>query len=458
MFKHCSNAFAIKTNALKIPFLISFSVALVACGGNQGTPSSEPPASSSVATQSSSSVVSVSSVESSSVSSVASSSASSITRPSGPPVNSGSPNASNQTPAFPEQTRAPEVVTNISLQVEPIATNLGIPWGLDFMPDGRMIVTIRNGDLLVVTPNGTVSQVSGVPSVYTSFQGGLLDVLLAEDFESSRMVYLSYSENRGNGQNATAVARGRLSNDDSRLENVEVIFRQEPAWDSALHFGSRLVWDDQGHLYITLGERSLPQPRQLSQDVNSTLGKVVRVHPDGAAPSDNPFVNGNGLDEVWSYGHRNVQGAAINPYTGDLWTVEHGPRGGDEINIPKAGLNYGWPIITYGIDYNGSPIGNGITAMAGMEQPTYYWDPVIAPSDMTFYTGTEFPEWQGNLFIASLNPGGVVRLMLDGDVVIGEERLLSQLGRVRDIAQGPDGALYATSDSGSYSLVKITRQ
>ena len=242
-----------------------------------------------------------------------------------------------------------------------------------------------------------------------------------------------------------------------RLESLEVIFRQQPAWDSRLHFGSRLVWANDGTLFVTLGERSLVEPRKLAQTLDNTLGKVVRINPNGTIPADNPFVNTNGADDaIWSYGHRNVQGAALHPETGKLWTIEHGPKGGDEINIPQAGLNYGWPIITYGEDYNSTPIGAGITAMAGMEQPTYYWDPVIAPSDMTFYTGDLFAQWKGNILIASLNPGGLVRLMLDGSTVIGEERILTYLGRVRDVAQGPDGAIYATSDNAQYSLVRIT--
>lgn len=399
----------------------------------------------------------LSSVSSSSSSSSVSSSSSSVARPSGPPVQTAPPNASGQTPAFPEQTRAPEITSAYELDVEVLATGIGIPWGIDFLPDGRLIITLRNGEIRIVTLNGTVSApIQGVPSVYTGGQGGLLDILLAPDFSSSRMVYFSYSENRGGGENATAVAKGQLSSDESRLDNVEVIFQQQPAWNSTLHFGSRLAWDDQGHLYIGLGERSYSQPRQLAQDPGTTLGKVVRIHDDGSAPTDNPFANGGGLAEVWSYGHRNIQGAAIHPETGKLWTIEHGPRGGDEINIPQAGLNYGWPIITYGEDYSGAPIGEGITAMAGMEQPVYYWDPVIAPSDMDFYTGDLFPDWKGNLFIASLNPGGLVRLMLDGELVVGEERLLSQLGRVRDVAQGPDGAIYATSDQQSFNVVRIT--
>lgn len=438
--------------ALRLSLFMSI-LGVAACSGDNTPSSSEPSQSSSSVAQ-----ISSSSLAASSSSQAVSSAASSIARPSGPPVLPDTePNARGQTPAFPEQTRAPEVLSDISLDVQVLASGENVPWGIDFLPDGRILMTLRNGGMRIVTTRGDVSNVTGTPALYTSFQGGLLDVKLAPDFANSRMVYFSYSENRGNNTNGTTVARARLSNDESRLENTEVIFRQMPAWNSQLHFGSRLVWADDGNLYVTLGERSLEQPRQYAQRLDNTLGKVVRITADGGIPSDNPFVNTpNAAGEIWSYGHRNVQGAALHPQTRELWTIEHGPRGGDEINIPEAGLNYGWPTITYGQDYSGAPIGSGITAMAGMEQPAYYWDPVIAPSDMTFYTGDLFPEWKNNLLIASLNPGGLVRLMLDGKTIIGEERLLEYLGRVRDVAEGPDGALYATSDNPQYSLVRIT--
>lgn len=442
--------------ALKLSLLVGVA-GLAACGGDDTPTSSAPTQTSSSAVAQSSVQASSSLAASSSIAASSSSAASSIARPVGPPVQTDAPNASGQNPAFPEQTRAPEVLSDINLNVQVLASGENVPWGIDFLPDGRILMTLRNGGMRIVTTSGDVSNVTGTPALYTSFQGGLLDVKLAPDFASSRMVYFSYSENRGNSTNGTTVARARLSNDESRLENTEVIFRQMPAWNSQLHFGSRLVWADDGNLYVTLGERSLEQPRQYAQRLDNTLGKVVRITADGGIPSDNPFVNTpNAAGEIWSYGHRNVQGAALHPQTRELWTIEHGPRGGDEINIPEAGLNYGWPTITYGEDYSGAPIGSGITSMQGMEQPAYYWDPVIAPSDMTFYTGDLFPEWKNNLFIASLNPGGLVRLMLDGKTVIGEERLLEYLGRVRDVAQGPDGALYATSDNAQYSLVRIT--
>ena len=442
--------------AAKISLLASIA-GLAACNGGNNTPTSSVQASS-ITTQSSvASSVALPVASSSLIASSSSASQSSVARPSGPPVNAGQANAPEQTPAFPEQTRAPEVNSDIEYNVQVLATNEAVPWGIDFLPDGRILMTLRNGGMRIVSTDGNIIQVAGTPDLYTSFQGGLLDVKLAPDFATSRLVYFSYAENREAGKNGTTVAHARLSDDESRLENLEVIFRQQPAWNSQLHFGSRLVWSNDGTLYVTLGERSLEEPRQYSQTLDNTLGKVVRINADGSIPADNPFVNTNGASgEIWSYGHRNVQGAALHPDTGKLWTIEHGPKGGDEINIPQAGLNYGWPIITYGEDYNSSPIGAGITAMAGMEQPTYYWDPVIAPSDMTFYTGDLFAQWQGNIIIGSLNPGGLVRLMLDGSTVIGEERILTYLGRVRDVAQGPDGAIYATSDNSQYSLVRIT--
>lgn len=399
---------------------------------------------------SSSSVSSASSEpsSSSSVSSSSSSQASSQPLPSGPPVQSRPPNASNQTPAFPEQTRAPGMDTQASYSTEVLANGFDHPWSVKFLPDGRALLTERGGTLHILNQDGSrANTVSGLPDIYnsTSFgnQGGLLDVSIAPDFESSRWVYLSYSDDRGGGQNATNVARGRLSADESRLEDVEVIFEQTPAWSSAMHFGSRLAWSPEGYLYITLGERSDAAIRDRAQSLDSTLGKVVRVNPDGSVPSDNPFV-GQGLGEIWSYGHRNIQAADIHPETGELWTIEHGPQGGDELNKPEAGKNYGWPVITYGVDYGGGPIGQGITSQSGMEQPVYYWDPVIAPSGMIFYRGDMFEEWRNNIFVGSLNPGGIVRLMLHEGQVVGEEILSS--GRIRDVEEAPDGSLWYLDD------------
>jgi glucose/arabinose dehydrogenase len=386
------------------------------------------------------------------------------------PVQSGAPNAPDQTPAFDGQTRAPAIEDDIDLTMTTIAKGLEHPWGLAFVDNDMALVTERPGRLRAVDlQTGTLSPpIEGLPKIDARGQGGLFDVSLDPDFADNRRIYFSYAEPRESeknesGENGTSVARGVLSQNHSRLTDVEVIFRQTPAWDSTKHFGSALVWDNEDRLYVTLGERSLPEPRQLAQDLDTHLGKVVRIVADGSIPDDNPFAGGqngsvdkDGLAEIWSYGHRNVQGAALAPNSGKLWTIEHGPKGGDELNVPEAGKNYGWPVITYGEDYSGAPIGDGLTAKEGMEQPIYYWDPVIAPGDMTFYQGERFPDWQDDLIIASLSPGGLVRLTLDGERVTGEQRLASSLGRVRDVAESADGALWVLTDARDGALIRIT--
>ena len=327
------------------------------------------------------------------------------------------------------------------------------PWGLAFLPDGRMLVTERAGRLRIASQDGTLSApLDGVPEVYAEGQGGLLDVALAPDFAQSRMIYLSYAEpgeRRGAG---TTVARARRGAD--RLEDVQVVFRQEPKVSGGAHFGSRLVFDRDGrHLFITTGDR---QNRPLVQDLSKLQGKVVRVRLDGTIPPDNPFVNRAGArPEIWSYGHRNIQGAARHPETGQLWTVEHGARGGDELNAPKAGRNYGWPVITYGIDYSGARIGEG-QRKEGMEQPVHYWDPSIAPSGLMFYTGDKFPKWKGNAFVGALGFQLVARLDLDGERVRQEERLLEGYGqRIRAVVQGPDGYIYLLTDDSDGRIVRL---
>ncbi|MDZ7925183.1 MAG: PQQ-dependent sugar dehydrogenase [Marinagarivorans sp.] len=372
------------------------------------------------------------------------------------PVTTEAANASNQTPAFIGQTRALEILDDTVFTTAVIADGLNHPWGMAFLPDGRVLVTERSGQLRIVTTQGDVSSpLEGVPSVDARGQGGLLDVSLSPTFSRDRWVYVSYAEARGDGKNGTTVARGKLRLDDTGLDDVEVIFRQAPAWASTLHFGSRLVWDSEGYLFVTLGERSLPASRQLAQDTTTHLGKVVRLNPDGSSPVDNPFVAGGGLPELWSYGHRNIQSAAINPVTDKLWTIEHGPKGGDELNQPQAGKNYGWPIITYGLDYSGAPIGAGITSKEGMEQPVYFWDPVIAPGGMLFYQGDMFSAWKGSLFVASLTPGALVRLVIDNQKVIGEQRILKGLGRIRDVEQAADGALWVITDADNGALIRV---
>jgi glucose/arabinose dehydrogenase len=343
--------------------------------------------------------------------------------------------------------------TKGAVRAETVAKGLEHPWGLAFLPDGRILVTERPGRLRIVDRDGRLSQpLSGVPRVHASGQGGLLDVALHPRFVDNRLVYLTYAEPGDGGSAGTAVARGRLGN--AGLEDVQVIYRQQPKVDGGGHYGSRLVFRQDGTLFVTQGDRM--NHRQRAQNLSEGIGKIVRINPDGSVPRDNPFVDRSGArPEIWSYGHRNVQAAALHPETGQLWTVEHGARGGDELNRPEAGKNYGWPIITYGIDYSGASIGEG-TAKPGLEQPVYYWDPVIAPSGMTFYTGDAFPGWKGSVLIGSMQPGALVRLTLTDGRVAGEERYLGNLGeRIRDVQQGPDGLLYLLTDSDNGRILKV---
>jgi glucose/arabinose dehydrogenase len=342
-------------------------------------------------------------------------------------------------------------VIDAPVRTTTVASGLEYPWGLAFLPDGRMLVTERPGRLRIVEKDGKAGKpLAGVPQVFASGQGGLLDVTLSPTFTQDRLVYLSYAE-PGEGGAGTAVARGRLG--DGGLEDLKVIWRQVPKVSGPNHWGSRLVFARDGTLFITVGDRYAYRDR--AQDLSTTIGKVIRINPDGSIPQDNPFVKRDGARaEIWSYGHRNVQAAALDPKTGQLWTVEHGARGGDELNHPQAGKNYGWPVITYGVDYSGARIGEG-TAKAGMEQPVYYWDPVIAPSGATFYTGDAFPEWRGSLFVGSLRPGALVRLTISGDRVTSEERYLPDAGRVREVMQGPDGLLYLLTDESNGRILRV---
>lgn len=337
------------------------------------------------------------------------------------------------------------------LRLTTVARGLEHPWGLAFLPDGRLLVTERPGRLRIVTPDGQLSApLGGVPQVFDQGQGGLLDVALHPQFTENHLIYLSYAE-PGAGGAGTAVARGRLR--ETHLEDVRVLFRQEPKVTGPVHFGSRLVFAPDGMLFVTLGERG---QRDRAQLLHEHLGKLVRITPDGAVPSDNPFVGQAGVrPEIWSLGHRNIQGAALHPQTQALWIIDHGAQGGDEVNMPAAGKNYGWPIITYGRDYSGASIGEG-TAKPGLEQPVHYWDPSIAPSGLSFYTGTRIPAWQGHLFVGSLKFGILVRLRLEGPRVVHEERLLQGFGeRIRDVRQGPDGLLYLLTDSPAGRIVRL---
>ena len=332
-----------------------------------------------------------------------------------------------------------------------VVGELDHPWGLAFLPDGRMLVTERPGRLRIVEKGQLSRPLTGVPDVQAGDQGGLLDVALSPSFAQDRLVYLSFSERGERDRAATAVARGRLGQ--SGLEDTRVIWRQGPKVEGSKHWGSRLLFRRDGTLFVTLGDRFGPRDR--AQDLGTTLGKVIRINADGSIPKDNPFVGRDGaLPEIWSYGHRNVQAAALDG-DGKLWTIEHGARGGDELNAPQPGRNYGWPIITYGIDYSGAKIGVG-TARAGMEQPLYYWDPVIAPSGAVFYTGEKFRDWRGDLLVGSLQPGRLVRLRLADGRVTQEERYVIEPGeRVRDVRQGPDGLIYLLTDNPKGRIVRL---
>lgn len=372
------------------------------------------------------------------------------------------PNGTGQVPARPGQTRAPVRKSNVAFSVVTVASGLENPWGMAFLPGGRMLVTERPGRMRVVGADGTLSPpVTGLPAVDAAGQGGLLDVTLDPGFGTNHLIYWSYAEPRQTGGNNSAVARGTFVDGAApRVDNVQVIFHQTPSLASRAHFGGRLIFARDGTLFITLGDRSITEGRMQAQRMDGLLGKVVRLNSDGSVPKDNPFVGREGVrPEIWSLGHRNVQAATLNPATGELWEVEHGTRGGDEINIARKSQDYGWPTIAYGIEYSGGPITGGIQAKDGMEQPLYYWDPVIAPSGMVFYTGDLFPAWKGNLFIGGMASTSLVRLTIDGEKVVDEERLLTELQpkreRIRDVRQGPDGAIYLLTDSAQGRMLKL---
>ncbi len=382
-------------------------------------------------------------------------------RPNGPPVETRPPNAPSQTPAFPGQTRAPGHPTNVAFDVRVVARGLVVPWAVALLPDGAKLVTERAGRMRLIGADGAVSEpLAGVPQVVAVSQGGLLDVVLDPKFNESSLVFFSYSEPR-NGGSGTAIARARLvrEGDSGRLADVQVVWRMPQTRTSGIHFGSRIVFGRDGNLFITAGERGVGDGAENARVLANAHGKVIRIRPDGAIPPDNPFVGRSGaLGEIWSFGHRNPQSAALHPKTGELWIVDHGPRGGDEVNIARAGKDYGWPTVSYGIDYSGSKIGNGITQLEGTEQPVYYWDPVIAPSGAAFYEGDAFPAWRGSLFIGALAAQHLARLTLEGDRVIGEERLLEDRnGRIRDVRVSPTGTIFVSDESKGEILELVPR-
>lgn len=372
-------------------------------------------------------------------------------------------NNPEQKPAFAGQTDAPEQKLNVAFDVVTVVEGLQNPWSVAFLPGGKMLITERPGRLRVLSTDGKLSApVTGLPEVAARGQGGLLDVALDPAFAKNGLIYWSFSEPKPNNENNTAVARGKFVDDAAapRVDDVQVIYHQTPSMASPLHFGSRLVFGRDGTLFITQGDRSIIPGRMQAQKLDSGLGKIVRINTDGSIPKDNPFVGKEGArPEIWSFGHRNIQSAALHPATGELWEVEHGTRGGDELNVSRKGKDYGWPTIAYGIEYQGGAITGGIQQQAGMEQPIYYWDPIIGPSGMTFYNGSLFPQWKGNLFIGGHGTRDLVRLTLDGEKITGEERLLKDLQpkpeAIRDVRTGPDGALYLLTDGAAGRLLKL---
>jgi len=372
------------------------------------------------------------------------------------PLETRDANAPDQRPAFEGQTRACGVNSNVAYDVTVVASGIEKPWAVEPLPDGSFLVTEKGGRLRIVSPTGTVgAPIAGVPEVDARGQGGLLDVALSPSFASDRTIFWSFTEPR-NGGNGTSVARGVLSQDGSRLDQVQVILRTQPTFANNMHFGSRLAFGPDGMLFVTMGERSDRQMRPQAQQLDSHLGKTLRIRPDGTVPDDNPFVGQAGaLPEIWSVGHRNIQSADFDSQ-GTFWTVEHGARGGDELNRIERGKNYGWPVAAYGIEYSGSPIPGSEPMREGMEPPVYYWDPVIAPSGAQFYSGSAFPAWRGSLFVGALREMRLVRVVIEDGRVTGEEHLLTDRNqRIRDVRQGPDGALYVVTDAENGELWRI---
>lgn len=390
------------------------------------------------------------------------------------PLETREPSAPEQKPTFPGQTRVCGVETKMAYEVSVVAKGLNKPWAVEPLPDGSFLVTEKGGQMRIVSKEGQIgepiagllpveqggtteaSKLGGLPPITAQGQGGLLDVALSPNFQKDSTIFWSFSEQRDDGS-GTSVARGKLNADRTKLEDVKVIFRVLPSYKNGLHFGSRLAFDKAGKLYITDGDRFDRPNRELVQRLDNHFGKVMRINPDGTVPEDNPFVKTEGAKpEIWDQGHRNVQSAAFDE-SGQLWTVEHGAKGGDELNLIEKGKNYGWSIVTFGEEYSGQPIPNSQTTREGYIDPVYYWDPVIAPSGMEIYTGAAFPEWKGNIFIGGLASQRLVRLVLKDNKVVGEEHLLTdRKQRIRDVKEGSDGFLYVVTDDSNGELIRIS--
>lgn len=372
------------------------------------------------------------------------------------PVETQGPNT-NYKAAFRGQTRVAGAKTKTDYKVDKLASKLGSPWAIIPLPDGRLLMTEKRGTMMIHDANGAfIKKITGLPEVDASGQGGLLDVALDPNFSKNKMIYWSFSEKYGDG-NLMAVAKGELNEAESKVLNPVVIFRATPPLRSAMHYGSRLVFDKDGNLFVSTGERSILEGRKQAQWLNSGLGKIFKITKDGKPAPGNPFINQkDAMPEIYAYGIRNAQSLDLHPATGELWEAEFGPRGGDEVNIIKAGKNYGWPTITYGIEYGGGKVGDGITQKEGMEQPVYYWDPVLSPSGMVFYRGNAIHEWKNNLFIGGLSSSHIARLVIENNKIVGEERLLTNMGeRFRDVAYY-NGMLYTVTDNGN--LYRISKK
>ncbi|WP_439696477.1 PQQ-dependent sugar dehydrogenase [Mucilaginibacter sp. AW1-7] len=375
----------------------------------------------------------------------------------GAPVETIKPNSDYKS-AFPGQTRITGVKTKMAVTATVINSELKQPWALCVLPDGRFLITQKGGTMRILKADGQADKtIANLPAVLAQGQGGLLDVNIDPDFKTNRMIFWDYAEVTPEG-NVLAVAKGKLSADETQVEHIEVIYRAKPAYRGALQYGSRILFDKQGNLFVSTGERSGGDIRMKAQDLSAAIGKVLHLTKDGKAVPGGPFANTpNALPEIYAYGFRNPEGMAWNPATGELWEDEFGPRGGDEINIIRPGNNYGWPVVTYGIEYSGEKVGDGIQQKEGVTQPVYYWDPVISPCGITFYTGDMIPEWKGNLFVAALSGSHIARLVIKDNKVVGEERLFKdKRERWRSLATGKDGALYGVTDNGK--MYRIAKQ